>query len=153
MAIATQDPVLAWRRVRNAVLSFKPSTQLLLMAFKSWLIQQGNNPDLQFVPFAALAATETVVADAACTLYALVLRKANTATVTYSKLTDSATTSSDADSEVRIPQNVAKSEAVLIFNTGFALASGATMQGNTTPSGGTSSGANAADGFALIGAA
>lgn len=152
MAIALQDPVLAWRRVTNAVQSFKPSTQLLLKAAKSWLVQQGSNPDLQFVPFGLLDDTETIVADAACKLYALVLKKANTATATFSKATDSATTSSDASSELRIWQNVAKSEVVLFANTGIAFANGITMQGNTTAGGGTSSGANAASGFALIGA-
>jgi len=151
MSIAVQDPVLTWRRVANACHSFKPSTQLILKAVKSWLVQQGNNPDLLFVPFGSLDDTETVVAAEAHKLYVLVLKKANTATATFSKYTDSATTSSDASSELRILQNVAKSEVVLFYNTGLALANGGTMQGNTTAGGGTTSGANAASGFALIG--
>lgn len=153
MSISVQDPVLAWRRVRNAVQSFKPSTQLVLQAIKSWLVQQGGNPDLQFVPFASLSDSETVIADAAHKLYVLVLKKANTATATFSKYTDNATTSSDASSDLRILQNVAKSEVVLFANTGIAMANGGTMQGNTTAGGGTSSGADASSGFALIGAA
>jgi hypothetical protein len=157
MAVSAQEPVLAWRRVSNALHSFKPSTQLVLMAFKSWLAQQGpsapGGPDLQFSPFDSLSDAETVLitAGGTGTLYALVLKKANTATVTFSKLTDHASTSSDAASDVRIPQNVAKDEAVVIWSKGYALANGATMQGNTTANGGTSSGSDAASGFALIG--
>jgi hypothetical protein len=153
MAISTQDPVLAWRRVANAMHSLKPSTQLVLRAIKSWLVQQGSNPDLQFVPFDYLSASETVIADAAHKVYVLVLQKHNTATATFSKYTDSATTSSDDSADLVIKQNVAKSEAVLFFNTGLAMANGGTMQGNTTASGGTSSGADAANGFVLLGAA
>lgn len=155
MAVSTQDPVLAWRRVRNALHSFKPSTQLALMAFKSWLAQQGGNPDLQFSSFGALSASETVLITGGGTgkLFALVLKKAATATVTFSKLTDHASASSDAASDIRVPQNVASDEAVLLFAKGYALANGAVMQGNTTADGGASSGADAASGFALIGAA
>ncbi len=151
MAVTTQDAVLAWRRVANALLSFKPSTQFQLEAFKHWLAQQGGNPDLKFMPFDTLSSTEVVVADAACKLYVLVLKKV-TATASYSKLTDNATTSSDDSSDLVVLQN-AIDETVLVWPKGLALANGATMQGNTTASGGTGSGANGAKGFALLGAA
>lgn len=154
MSVTAQDPVLAWRRVANAIHSFRPSTQALLNGFASWLKQQGGNPDLKFMPFDTLAATETIVADAACKLYCLVLKKGTVATATFSKLTDSATTSSDDSADVVVLQNVANEETVLFWPKGLSLANGATMQGNTTASGGTASGATAgAKGFALLGAA
>lgn len=153
MAISTQDSVLAWRNIFNRCHSMKPSTQRVLQALKSFLAQQGNNPDLQVVGFDSLSASETVIADAACKLYAVVLKKAATATATYSKLTDHATTSSDDSSDFVILSNVSKSEHPLVFPQAVSFANGITMQGNTTASGGTTSGANACSGFAIIGAA
>lgn len=152
MALSTQDPVLAWRRVANAILSMSPAVQAQMAALKSWLTQQGGNPDLQFVPFDKLTSTETVIADAACKLYAICTSKA-TATATFTKATDSATTSSDTAAEVVMKEAGASSSNALIYPQGLAMANGITMQGNTTADGGTGSGADGASGFVLLGEA
>lgn len=152
MAISTQDPVLVWRRVANYMQSFRPSIAAQLKALKSYLATQGGNPDLQLVPFSALSSTDVVIADAACKIYAVVLNKA-TATATFTKATDSASASSDTAAEYVIKSAGVGNQHALIFPTGAAMASGVTMQGNTTADGGTGSGADGADGFVLLGAA
>jgi hypothetical protein len=159
MALATQDFLLAWRRIGNfanggstANPGLKSALVQQLAALKSFLATQGSPavPDLQVVAFDELSSSEVVICSDPCKLYAIVLIK-DTATATYSKLTDSATTSSDADSEFRVKQ-VAIDQVILVNPAGWSFASGITAQGNTTPSGGTGSASNGAKGFAIIGA-
>ncbi len=150
MALATQNIVLAKQRALH--FNVRPAVQGLIKWLFMYFGQMGANPDLQVVEFAALSSSEVVIADVPCRLYAVVLQKA-TATATYTKITDSATTSSDADSEYRIKQSAAGVETALIFPYGEAFANGITMQGNTAPSTGTGSGANGGNGYCLVGAA
>jgi hypothetical protein len=151
MAISVQTSVLAWQRIANYARNNKPYVQFTADALKRWLTQQGGNPDLQVVPFGLLSDAETVIADAACKLYGLVLVKQGAATATFSKLTDSATTSSDASSELRFWSNAVGRQDVFTWPAGLSFANGITMQGNTTANGGTTSGADACLGFAVIG--
>jgi hypothetical protein len=153
MALSTQDPVLAWRRINNSWLNLRPFISFTLLSLKRWLAQQGGNPNLQIVPFGLLSDAETVIADVACKLYGLVLVKQGAATATFSKCTDSATTSSDASSELRFWSNAVGQEDAFTWPAGLAFANGITMQGNTTANGGTTSGANACVGFAIVGGA
>lgn len=153
MALSLQDSLLVWRKAAGAALSLKPFIKFSLDSLKRWHAQFLGNPDLQFVPFAALSDAETVIADVPCKLYALVLVKAGAATATFSKATDSATTSSDASSELRFWANAVGQQDCFVWPNGLAFANGITMQGNTTANGGTTSGANACSGFAIIGAA
>jgi hypothetical protein len=157
-AIAPQDFQLAWRRVGNfanggstANPGLKSFVVQGLQALKSFLATQGSPvlPDLQVVPFDELSDSEVVIAGAACKLYALVLIK-DTATATFSKLTDHATTSSDADADLVISQNAAD-QLLLVYPSGRAFANGITAQGNTAASTGTGSASNGAKGFAIIG--
>jgi hypothetical protein len=149
MAIATQDPVLAWRRLATLALSFSPSTQAALAALKSYLVQQGGNPKLQIVVFDELSDTDVVIADAACTLYGIVLHK-DTTTKTYSKFTNNASTGSDATADMAIMSSVIGDHAIT-FPKGEAWSTGITAQGTTTVNGGTGSGTNGCKGFAIIG--
>lgn len=151
MAISVSDSINAWRKVGAAIHSMSPSVQLQMTALKSWLSQQLGNPDLQFVPFDRLSSTEVVIADAACKLYAIVARKI-TATATFTKATDSATASSDTAAEYVVKMAGAETFYALLFPNGMAMASGITMQGNTTADGGTGSGTDGATGFVLLGA-
>lgn len=112
----------------------------------SWLSQQRNNPDLQVVEFDFLTGTDTVIADAACQLYAIVLRKATT-TAAYFKGSDSATTSSSTAPEVELRQNEVSAD-MMIFPRGLAMASGFTVSSDTTSDGNT--GSSAGDGAAGV---
>jgi hypothetical protein len=151
MSISVQASVLAWRRVSNYVQNADPEVQLQLKAFKEWLCQHKGNPDLEFIPFDELSDTDVVLADAAATLYCAVFIK-DTATATFSKLTDHDSASSDTAADV-VVKGAAIGAQVLTWGSGLALATGLTAQGNTTADGGTGSGTNGAKGFVLIAAA
>lgn len=153
MALSTQVAPLAKRRAGNWISGFsKPYLQLAYQQLFSWFAQFAGSPDLQIVEFAALSSTEVVIADAPCKLHALFLMKA-TATATYTKLTDNATTSSDTAADIVLKMAGAGNETLLVYPQGLALANGATMQGNTTADAGTGSAADGANGFAVVGKA
>lgn len=154
MAISTQAGVKAWRRVFNwagGQSDFPAVIALQLKAFKSFLSQQGGLPDLEFVPFAALSSTDVVIADAACKVYAIVTTKA-TATASWFKLTDHATTGSDTAPEIGTKHAYIGTQ-IQLFPKGLAMANGVTLQGVTTADGGTGSSTDGMSGFVLIGAA
>lgn len=148
--MANQDIVLAKRRFFHAV-SLDVATRSLSMALFSFLAQQGGHPDLSVVEITALTNTDQVIAAVPCTLYAMILHKA-TATASYTKATDHATTcSTDGTQDVSLKLADTNYHA-LIFPKGRAFANGITMQGNTTGTGSTGSAANGATGVALFGA-
>lgn len=150
MALSTQDPVLARRRFFHAF-TLDASTYQMAIAFFSWLMQQGGRPDLQVKEITALSGTDQVIADAACKLYALILKK-TTATASYSKGTDHATTcSTDGTQDFSLKMADVNSHD-MFWPKGRACAAGWTMQGNTTGTGNTTSGANGAAGVCLLGA-
>lgn len=154
MAIAPVTSINAWQRIANYARNNKPYVQFVADALKRWLTQQGGNPDLQVVPFGPLSAAETVIADAPCRLYALFLSKQGDGTPTFTKLTNSDTASSDAASQLRFWSNAIGQTDLFVWPHGLEFTgvdSGITMQGNTTADGGTTSGANACLGFAVIG--
>jgi hypothetical protein len=133
----------------------RPHVQGTLKWMFSYLAQHKKSPDLQFVPFEALADTDVVIADAACRIYALYVSVLSTSdAVTYVKMTDSATASSDAASEFRLEVGGAgAAQDCFVWHNGAPMASGVAMQGNTTANGGT--GSDAADGcsgFVILGA-
>jgi hypothetical protein len=153
MAISVQSQVLAYQRAGQWITgqSERSSTKLIFQALKSYISQFQGDIDLQVVPFDNLTDTDTVLADAACKLYALVLRKV-TATAAYFKGSDHATTSSATAPEIELRQNTADKEDLLLFPDGLPLANGLTVSSNTTSDGNTTSAAgDGAKGFALIG--
>lgn len=151
MALSLQDPVLAKHRLFHAV-SFDTSTRLQMTAFFSWLMQQGGRPNLQVVEFTALSNTDQVLADVACRLYALILAKA-TATASWSKFTDNATTGSTDGTQNLSLWMAQIGRSFLCYPNGLALANGLTARGNTTGTGNTTAGAAGATGVVLLGAA
>lgn len=151
MALATLQTL---NDVKRRALSFpgiSAIAQRQLKTFFETMSQIKKNPNLVLIPFDELSSTEVVISDAAATLYAAYLQK-DTATLTFSKITDHATTSSDTASDFLFPSAKVGDELHTYVN-GFALANGATMQGNTTADGGTGSASNGAKGFLILGAA
>ncbi len=128
-----------------------PVVQRQLKAFFEIMGQLKGNPNLLVVEFDELTSTETVISDAACKLYGIYYSK-DTATLTFSKITDHASASSDTAAEYVI-QQLAIGDMWLGLPNGVALANGLTMQGNTTADGGTGSASNGARGFVIVGAA
>lgn len=151
MSISTQASVLAWpkaigRRDR------KPFTNLALKALKEYLVGYKGNPDLQVVEFDDLGA-DSVVADAACTVYAIVLKKQATATGAFFKAADHATSAGTTASDLVQELNAASQEVVLAYPTGWAQGTGFTVGSDTTADGNTAStSGDGPDGFVIIGA-
>lgn len=153
MAISLSSAILVKRRALAEIR--KPHVQLALKTLFSYLSQHAGNPQLQIVFFEGLSDSETVIADAACKIYATYLKVPSTSVAaTYAKQTDHASASSDASSEFRFEIGGAGAkEEILIYHTGAPMGTGVTMQGNTTANGGTGSNAvDRASGFVIIGA-
>jgi hypothetical protein len=155
MALSTQAQVLAYRRLGQWVSgqTERASTSQLLQALKSYISQNLGDIDLEVKPFTFLTGTDTVIANVACKIYAIVLRKA-TAAAAYFKGSDHATVSSSTAPEIELRQNTADKEDILIFPDGLAMANGFTVSSDTTSDGNTTSAAgDGAKGAVLLGAA
>jgi hypothetical protein len=140
--------------VKRRALNFpgiSPEAQRQLKTFFETLGQLKGNPDLAVVEFDELSDTDVVLADAAAKLYFVYLQK-DTATASWSKITDHASTASDAASELRF-KTARIGDECIAYPSGLALANGATAQGTTTADGGTGSASDGAKGFVIIGAA
>lgn len=150
MALSTQDIVLAKRRFFHTV-NLDVALKALAQALFSFLAQQGGKPDLQVVEFGPLSGTDVVIANVACSLYAIIVHK-TTATASYTKGTDHATTcSTDGTQDFSLKIADTKYHGAF-FPRGRACAAGWTMQGNTTGTGSTGSSTNGASGVVLLGA-
>lgn len=151
MAISVQASMLAKRRVFSYANGLKPGVVGLLSWLFQYFAQFKSNPDLQFVPMDTLTNGNTVIADAACKIYAIVLTKA-TATAAWFKGTDHASTSTtDGSQAIGFEISGAGNAVGLIFPDGLSMASGFTVCANTTGTGATGSGANGPAGFVLLG--
>jgi hypothetical protein len=150
MAINPQDPVLAKRRYFNSVAGSDASASILSKALWSWLMQQGGKPNLQVVEFDHLTA-DAVIANAACTLYAILLKKTTTTAATF-KGSDHASVQAASTQIIAVTQTAVKVDDVF-YPKGQACALGFTVSSDTTPDGTTdSSGSDGAAGVVLLGA-
>ena len=123
--------------------------------FNQWVTQ--GNADLEFVPFSEAQADDadgTGIVDAACKIYLFYVNKTGTsATENTVKLFESASVDTDAATQtLSIILNAAAQEALLVYPTGFAQATGVTVTQHTTIEGSTDA-SDGADGFIVIGAA
>lgn len=154
MAISTQAIGLAKRRAFNFLsLNCNPETRGLIGDLFQTLAQLRKSPDLQIVEFdlQTSAAADAVIADAACKIYAIVVKKAN-ATAAWLKGSDHASASSSTAAEWMVELNAA-GETVHVFPAGYAQGTGWTLGADTTASGTTNSTAgDGPKGFAIIGA-
>ena len=151
MALSLESANLVRQRVLAE--TRKPKTQAQLKALFSYLAQHKGSPNLQFVTFAALQATDTVIADAACKVYAIYTKKPSASTVTsFFKLTDHASTGSGTAETLKFPM-LTNSEDLVQFPDGLAMAAGVTLLAHTTSDGTTASAAaDRADGWVIVGA-
>jgi hypothetical protein len=151
MAISVTNPILAKQKARGE--SRKPHIQAGLKLLFAHLAQHGGNPDLQFVAIDTLDGTSSVIADAACKLRALYLKKpAGSTTSAFIKASDTAVTASATAPalSIELPTN---NEEILLFPNGLPFGTGITMLSNTTATDTTASAAaDQASGFAIISA-
>jgi len=122
-----------------------------------WIhMQQLGNLDLQYVAFSGLGSADGVIADAACKLYALYVKKPTASTVdAWLKGSNHATTAA-VNGDVTaflVGTSGGGREYVLVFHDGLPLGTGLTVGCHTTVNGNTkSNAADAATGFAIVGA-
>lgn len=152
MALSLEEANLTKQRARAE--TRHPKIQAALKALFSYLSQHKGNPKLQFVAFATLSSASAglqIVADAACRVVAVYVKKpAGSTTAAWLKLSDHATAVSTAAPELSLtlPTN---DEIILTFPDGLAMANGAIVGSYTAGDGQTgSSAADRPSGFVII---
>lgn len=151
MALSTQAQVLVKKKAANFLRNCSGSVGLLAKAFWMGLNQDNVQADLQIVAFGNLTG-DTVVADAACKIYAIYLKKQNTATDCFFKLVDHATTAAGTTFAICQEFKIANDEAFLVYPAGITMSNGATLVSSTTDTGGTdSTSGDGPNGFVIIG--
>jgi hypothetical protein len=152
MAITVENSNLVWQKAKVALAGASPFAQDVFKALKNRLATVGLNKDLQFVAISDLGA-DAVVADAACRVYGLYLKKGATATGAFVKAADHASSAGTTASDLVIELNEASKETFIINPTGWAQGTGFTIGSDTTADGSTASTAgDGPSGFAIIGA-
>lgn len=134
----------------------KPGVSEIMRAFFKHMESLGN-PDLQFVPIDQTSNADAVIADVACKLYALYLKKPATSTVdAWFKGSNHATVAAAAGDLVipLVGTGGGGAEHCLCFPDGLKLSTGLTIAEHTSLAGSTdSSDADAVGGWAIVGAA
>jgi hypothetical protein len=159
MALSTESILNVKRKVLNYLNSGTKGDPFAAAQFEAlfrYLAQHGANPDLQFVPFSNLGA-DAVVADAACKVYGIYLKKQNTATDAFYKIFDDAATDSSAeDAILAIGLLLGRQREVKINPDGTPLAAGLVHGSYTAIAGAAGTTASTSgdgpDGFVIFGA-
>ena len=152
MALSLSDINLVRQRTFGE--TRKPKVQAILKALFSYLAQHKGSPDLQIVAFADLTSgTGTAIADAACRVHAIFVKKPSASTVSaYFKGSDSPTTASATAPEFSMVIPSAN-EDIVVFPDGLSMANGFAIRSDTTAAGSTGSvAADQPDGFVIVGA-
>lgn len=127
MALSNENANLVWQKVRIALDTLKAPSQIrdAVASLKAYLSQVKRNPDLTFVAIADLTA-DVVVADAACKIYGIALKKQATATDAFYKLFDDAASDSSAEDAVLGIRLVDSEDwTIITYPRGLAMANGA----------------------------
>lgn len=117
-------------------------------------MQALGNPDLQFVAYSGLESADKVIADAACSVYAIYIKKPSASTTdAWLKGSDHATTAAaNGDFVAKLKSTTSTREFCPVFHDGLIMATGFTLGSHTTVNGNTkSAAADAPTGFVVIG--
>jgi hypothetical protein len=168
MALSLQNANIVRQKAYNAAFSARGTTQgngepTAFYALKSlflYLAANKGNPDLQFVAFSGTEVSsdggnaDKVIADAANKIYAFYARKRATATATWLKATDHATTASASDPTFMHEFNEASQSTFQLYGNGYAQSAGWTIRQDTDDITGATRtlAANSVDGFYIVGA-
>jgi hypothetical protein len=130
--------------------------QLAIKNLLSYISQHKGSPNLQFVNFTQLTSASTVIADAACKLYAIYVSRPSSSTQSgYLKLTDDETTASNSGPDAfqfKVPSGVTYNE-LYTWPDGFTLANGlaATFDVSATTAAVESTTVSRVSGWAIVG--
>lgn len=151
-------------RQKTYALGLDPLVYAQLKAFFHYWADHKGNADLQYIPFLGTSIDDSggqVLADAACTLYAVYSRKgtldqrtAGTATDAYLALFDDATDDAGAgtDGRLTLPSLTASESNFWCSPSGIVCATGVVAKSYTDFDGTTDSSAgDAPNGFVIIG--
>lgn len=158
MAFSGQDGVLVWQKVAKALAGANPATAAAFRDLRVYLSTQGQNPQLQFVPYTAAQAVTnngTSLVGGACTLYGWYEKNARTTgtTAAFAALHDAADNTATTTTVVTSKANLTGQSHAVIEPTGFIIATDVVISNATTVGGPTeSSAANAGNGFIIVGA-
>lgn len=131
-----------------------------LKSFFLHLAANKQNPDLLYTPIDGNVnasdgdnTADQVLANAACKLYVLYLKKSGS-TATWFKATDHATTAAtNGTQDISLKITTSGEERVSFYPDGYAFANGITVTEDTTATGSTLTlAANKVDGFVIVGA-
>jgi hypothetical protein len=161
MALSLQSANLVRQKAYSAALGASPLVWYQLKAFFLNHAMNAGNVDLEFVPYsgAEVAAdggnVDKVIANAATKIYVWYAKKRATATATWFKANDHASTASDSDPTFMHEFNAASQDVLLTYPNGYAQGTGWTIQEDTDDiSGSTRTNlADSVDGFYILGAA
>lgn len=158
MAIALESANRVWQKAKPYLDAATPAAKEALLQVKIYLATQARNPDLQFIPFSA----EQIVTNGgyspdvdACTLYVLYLKGRRTSGTTSSFVSVHAATDNSATTTTiwTARFKAAGQAAFFASGAGIAVETELTVAAATAVGGATeSSAADAADGFAIVGA-
>lgn len=157
MALSLESTNNVWAKVNTSLDSLGANSAIRdqFRALKAYLSQIKGNPNLQFVPISNLTA-ETVIADAACTLYAAFVKKQNTSTAAFFKINDSATTAGAANGAGQVTcveLNAANQQGALLYPAGAPQGTGIAVVSQTNAAGDTdSTSGDGPNGFIVLGA-
>lgn len=157
MAISLENPNKTWQRVNIALANASPWAKAQFKALKSALAQDYQNKNLQFVVIDPTNGSDggnadTVVADAACKLVGLYVKKGLTTTACFVASSDHASAVQAAKVHI-VHLNAASEEGVLVNPAGHSYATGVVLAGVTAYNGTTKNVIAASpSGFALIAA-
>jgi len=154
MALSTQTQQIALRKASQFIRAkANGAMDLLWKGFTMGLNQENITGDLEFKAFGDLTG-DSVIANVACKVYAIYLKKQATGTDAYFKAVNHATVAAGTTFEICVGLPGSGDEVLLCFPKGIAFGTGVTLVSSTTDVGGsdTSTG-DGPDGFFVIGAA
>ncbi len=168
MALVTQSANLVRQKAYNSVYgnaigtTSDPNSPLNFYVFKQLFIHLAmnkGNPDLFYKNVDGLVnssdggnTASQILVDAACTLYAIFLRKTGTTETIFKGTNHASTATTDGTQDIAIALTAAGS-VFEIYPDGRALSTGLTVTEDTTRTGSTLTlKANRVDGFVIVGA-
>ena len=143
-------------RMKTRGIDLDPSVYGALKSFFQYWATHKGNADLQLFNFSEAQADDadgTGLADAACTVHFVYVKKAASATDNYFKLFDNATVdTTTTDQRLVLPLFVSGESQVWQSTAGLPFAVGVTVTQHTT-SEGTTDGSDGGSGFIIVAAA
>ena len=158
MALAVQDGVQVWQKVKQGLTGANPAAQNAFRVLREYLATQGGNPQLQYIPYTAAQQVTnlgTSLVGGACTLYGWYAKGARVSgtTAAFWALHDAADNSASTTTVDTAKSKVTGDQLAVIHPQGVAIATDVVISSATSVGGATeSAAADASNGFVLVGA-